>query len=141
MVDRRSEVADYPIERVEVPFDDGKTISCLLHLLPDRRKAPVVIYVPGMDQTKEVFPKARHNIALSRGFHVLAMDGPGQGNSNMQKIRAVGDNYERAGRGGDQLSRRSGPRSTRRRSRSTASAWAATGRCGCRATTIAPPRW
>src|SRR5918997_6491539 len=34
MVDRRSEVADYPIERVEVPFDDGRTISCLLHLLP-----------------------------------------------------------------------------------------------------------
>jgi dipeptidyl aminopeptidase/acylaminoacyl peptidase len=97
MVDRRSEVAGYPIERVEVPFDDGKTISCLLHLLPDRRKAPVVIYVPGMDQTKEVFPKAHHNIALSRGFHVLAMDGPGQGNSNLQKIRAVGDNYERAG--------------------------------------------
>ena len=97
MVDRRSEVADYPIERVEVPFDDGKTISCLLHLLPDRRKAPVVIYVPGMDQTKEVFPRAYQNIGIPRGFHVLAMDGPGQGNSNMQKIRAVGDNYERAG--------------------------------------------
>ena len=28
---------------------------------------------------------------------MIAMDGPGQGNSNMQKIRAVGDNYERAG--------------------------------------------
>jgi len=97
MVDRRSRVAAYPIERVEVPFDDGKTISCLLHLLPDRRKAPCVIYVPGMDQSKEVFPKASHNIGLSRGFHVLAMDGPGQGNSNMQKIRSVGDNYERAG--------------------------------------------
>jgi dipeptidyl aminopeptidase/acylaminoacyl peptidase len=97
MVDRRSKVAAYPIERVEVPFGGGKTISCLLHLLPDRRKAPVVIYVPGMDQTKEVFPKAYHNIALSRGFHVLAMDGPGQGSSNLQKIRAVKDNYERAG--------------------------------------------
>jgi dipeptidyl aminopeptidase/acylaminoacyl peptidase len=97
MVDRRAEVAEYPIERVEVPFDDGKTISCLLHLLPDRRKAPVVVYVPGMDQTKEVFPKAHYNIGIPRGFHVLAMDGPGQGNSNMQKIRAVADNYERAG--------------------------------------------
>jgi dipeptidyl aminopeptidase/acylaminoacyl peptidase len=97
MVDRRSKTASYPIERVEVPFGGGKTISCLLHLLPDRRKAPVVIYVPGMDQTKEVFPKAYHNIALSRGFHVLAMDGPGQGSSNLQKIRAVKDNYERAG--------------------------------------------
>ncbi len=97
MVDRRSKVASYPIERVEVPFDGGKTISCLFHLLPDRRKAPVVLYVPGMDQTKEVFPKAHHNVALARGFHVLAMDGPGQGSSNLQKIRAVKDNYERAG--------------------------------------------
>jgi dipeptidyl aminopeptidase/acylaminoacyl peptidase len=97
MVDRRSKVAAYPIERVEVPFGGGRSISCLLHLLPDRRRAPVVIYVPGMDQTKEVFPKAYHNIALSRGFHVLAMDGPGQGASNLRKIRAVKDNYERAG--------------------------------------------
>jgi dipeptidyl aminopeptidase/acylaminoacyl peptidase len=97
MVDRRSKLAEYPIERVEVPFDNGTTISCLLHLLPDRRKAPCVIYVPGMDQSKEVFPKAGHNIALSRGFHVIAIDGPGQGNSNLQKIRSVGLNYERAG--------------------------------------------
>ena len=97
MVDRRSKLAEYPIERVEVPFDNGTTISCLLHLLPDRRKAPCVIYVLGMDQSKEVFPKAGHNIALSRGFHVIAIDGPGQGNSNLQKIRSVGLNYERAG--------------------------------------------
>ena len=97
MVDRRSEVASYPIERVQIPFDDGKTISCLLHLLPDRRKAPCIIYVPGMDQTKESFPHARHNVAAERGFHVITMDGPGQGDSNIQKIRAVGDNYERAG--------------------------------------------
>ena len=38
MVDRRSEVAPYPIERVEVPFGGGKTISCLLHLLPENLK-------------------------------------------------------------------------------------------------------
>lgn len=97
MVDRRTEVASYPIERVEVPFDDGKTISCLLHLLPGKPKAPCVIYVPGMDQTKEAFIKAHNNIAIPRGMHVIAMDGPGQGNSNIQKIRAVGDAYERAG--------------------------------------------
>ena len=97
MVDRRSEVAPYPIERVEVPFDDGKTISCLLHLLPDRRNAPCIIYVPGMDQTKEAFPKVVGNPAIARGMHILSMDGPGQGSSNMQKIRAVGDAYERAG--------------------------------------------
>lgn len=97
MVDRRSECAAYPIERVEVPFDGGTTISGLLHLLPDRRRAPCIVYVPGMDQTKEVFPRAAHNVAIPRGFHVLAMDGPGQGNANIQKIRCVGDRYERAG--------------------------------------------
>ncbi len=102
MVDRRSDVSPYPIERVEVPFDDGTTISCLLHLLPDHLlpdngKAPVVIYVPGMDQTKEVFPKGVNNLAIARGMHMISMDGPGQGSSNIQKIRAVGDNYERAG--------------------------------------------
>jgi dipeptidyl aminopeptidase/acylaminoacyl peptidase len=97
MVDRRSEVAHYPIERIEVPFDDGKSISCLLHLLPDRRRAPVVVFVPGMDQTKEAFPLATNNVGTRRGFHVCAMDGPGQGASNLRKIRSVGDNYERAG--------------------------------------------
>ena len=97
MVDRRSALAPYPIERVEVPFDDGKTISCLLHLLPDRRKAPCVIYVPGMDQTKEYFPRVMNSLGVNRGMHVISMDGPGQGNSNIQKIRAVADNYERAG--------------------------------------------
>lgn len=97
LVDRRSQVAPYPVERIEIPFDDGKTISCLLHLLPDRRKAPCVIYVPGMDQTKESFPRVTGNPAIARGMHILSMDGPGQGNSNIQKIRAVGDAYERAG--------------------------------------------
>ena len=97
VVDRRGEVAPYPVERVEVPFDDGKTISCLLHLLPGRPKAPCVIYVPGMDQTKEAFPKVTGNPFIQRGMHILSMDGPGQGSSNMQKIRATGDNYERAG--------------------------------------------
>jgi pimeloyl-ACP methyl ester carboxylesterase len=97
LVDRRSDIAPYPVERVEVPFDAGKTISCLLHLLPDRRKAPCVIYVPGMDQTKEVFPRVSNSQGIARGMHVISIDGPGQGNSNLQKIRAVGDAYERAG--------------------------------------------
>ena len=97
MVDRRCKVAPYPVERVEVPFDNDTTISCLLHLLPGRPNAPCVIYVPGMDQTKEAFPKVTGNPFIARGMHILSMDGPGQGNSNMQKIRAVADNYERAG--------------------------------------------
>ena len=97
LVDQRSEVTAYPVERVEVPFE-GQTISCLLHLLPDRRPAPCIIYTPGMDQTKESFPRPHRNLAVERGMHVLSMDGPGQGISNIKKIRAVGDMYEQAGR-------------------------------------------
>ena len=38
-----------------------------------------------------------NNLGINRGMRVISVDGPGQGNSNMQKIRAVGDKYERAG--------------------------------------------
>ena len=85
-----------PIERMEVPFD-GKQLQVLIHLLPDRRRAPLVLYVPGMDETKESSGTPRPHF-LARGVHFAAMDGPGQGMSNMRKIRVTDDNYERAGR-------------------------------------------
>ncbi|MFC1491235.1 alpha/beta hydrolase family protein [Nitrospinota bacterium] len=93
--DRIIELADYPIERLEVPFE-GQHIQILLHLLPDRRKAPCILYIPGMDQTKEFYPYVLHNDMLRRGMHACAMDGPGQGMSNIRKIRVTADNYERA---------------------------------------------
>ncbi len=93
--DRVMALSSYPIERVEVPWE-GVSISCLLHLLPDRRQAPVVLFVPGMDMVKEMYPDPLSNAILARGMHCLSMDGPGQGASNMRKIRVTADNYERA---------------------------------------------
>jgi len=93
--DRILELADYPIERIEVPFE-GQQIQILLHFLPDRRPAPCILYIPGMDQTKEFYPYVYHNDILRRGMHACAMDGPGQGMSNIRKIRVTSDNYERA---------------------------------------------
>ena len=93
--DRIMELADYPIERIDVPFE-GQTIQIILHLLPDRRKAPCVLYIPGMDQTKEFYPYVYQNDMLRRGMHGCAMDGPGQGISNIRKIRVTANNYERA---------------------------------------------
>jgi len=84
-----------PIERIEVPFE-GNQIQVVLHLLPDRRKAPLLLYIPGMDETKESSGTPRPYF-LARGVHFAAMDGPGQGMSNMRKIRVTDDNYERAG--------------------------------------------
>ncbi len=95
--DRVMALAPYPIERIDIPFE-GQQIQILLHLLPDRRKAPCVIYVPGMDQTKEFYPYVQQNDFLQRGMHGCAMDGPGQGISNMRKVRVTADNYERAGK-------------------------------------------
>jgi len=49
-----------------------------------------------MDMVKELV-WCHPRLAQEREMNIIYMDGPGQGNSNMQKIRAVGDNYERAG--------------------------------------------
>jgi alpha-beta hydrolase superfamily lysophospholipase len=84
-----------PIERLEVDWE-GHRIQVALHLLPGRPAAPIVLYVPGMDETKESSGSPR-SYFLARGVHYAAMDGPGQGKSNMRKIRVTDDNYERAG--------------------------------------------
>ena len=89
------EVADYPIERVEIPWE-GHEIQANLHLLPGRPKAPCVIVLPGMDVTKEFHREPVDRTFTSRGMHAVVIDGPGQGTSNMRKIRITDDNYERA---------------------------------------------
>ena len=88
--------AEYPIERVEIPFE-GYSIQANYHRIPGKGKAPSVLYCPGMDATKEGFPNPAHNYFLKRGMNVLSIDGPGQGTSNMRKLRVTLDNYERAG--------------------------------------------
>jgi pimeloyl-ACP methyl ester carboxylesterase len=81
-------------ERVEIPFE-GNYVQALLYLAPGGHKAPTVLFVPGMDATKESSPKTHPFTA--RGMHCLHIDGPGQGTSNIRKIRVGVDNYERAG--------------------------------------------
>ena len=41
-------------------------------------------------------PDPQINHALDRGMHLLAMDGPGQGMSNLRGTKLTADNYERA---------------------------------------------
>jgi pimeloyl-ACP methyl ester carboxylesterase len=87
-------LADGAIERVEIPFE-GRTFPGLLHLVDDRAR-PTVLYVPGMDATKEQDPDPNNNVFAARGFNVLVIDGPGQGESNLREIWVTDDNYERA---------------------------------------------
>jgi pimeloyl-ACP methyl ester carboxylesterase len=88
--------AAYTIERVEIPFGDNY-IQGVLHLAPGAGKAPTVLFCPGMDMTKESWLAPFAHPFVARGFNCLQMDGPGQGVSNIRKIRVTVDNYERAG--------------------------------------------
>jgi dipeptidyl aminopeptidase/acylaminoacyl peptidase len=87
--------APYRIEHVDIPWNDT-VVSGNLHLVPGEGRRPLVFYVPGCDQTKEVWPHPYLNQALRRGMHVFSFDGPGQGESNLRGIRLTADNYESA---------------------------------------------
>jgi dienelactone hydrolase len=91
--------AGRPIERVELPYE-GKMIQALLHLPPRStagEKVPCVMYIPGMDGVKEDTP-ASGDPFLERGFAVLAIDGPGQGETRDRGIKCTAGNYAAAGK-------------------------------------------
>jgi dipeptidyl aminopeptidase/acylaminoacyl peptidase len=87
------------IERVELPYE-GKTISALLHLPPRTKsgeKIPCVLYIPGMDGVKEDNPLYGDPF-MEREIAVLAIDGPGQGETRARGIKCTASNYEDAGK-------------------------------------------
>lgn len=93
--DKVREYAPYRIEHVDIPWN-GTVVSGNLHLAPGEGPKPLVFYVPGCDQTKEAWPHPYYNQALQRGMHAFSFDGPGQGESNLRRIRLTADNYEEA---------------------------------------------
>lgn len=87
------------IERVELPYQ-GKSIQALLHLptgIKAGAKVPCVMYIPGMDGVKEDTP-ATGDPFIERGFAVLAIDGPGQGETRERGITCTAANYADAGK-------------------------------------------
>jgi dienelactone hydrolase len=87
------------IERVELPYQ-GKSIQALLHLptgIKADEKVPCVMYIPGMDGVKEDTP-ATGDPFIERGFAVLAIDGPGQGETRERGITCTAANYADAGK-------------------------------------------
>ena len=97
--DKFIQFAGRPIERVELPYQ-GKSIAALLHLPTNMKageKVPCVLYIPGMDGVKEDNPM--HNDPfLERGIAVLAVDGPGQGETRDRGIKCTATNYADAGK-------------------------------------------
>ncbi|MBT3351175.1 MAG: alpha/beta hydrolase [Nitrospinaceae bacterium] len=86
-----------PVERVEIPFESGKSIPGILQTVPGVENAPCVLVVPGMDTIKEYMPSPYHNHFRRRGIATLSIDGPGQGESNVRENWVTLDNFERAG--------------------------------------------
>lgn len=86
-----------PVERVDIPFENGKTIPGILQTVPGVENAPCVLVVPGMDTIKEYMPSPYHNHFRRRGMATLSIDGPGQGESNVRENWVTLENFERAG--------------------------------------------
>ena len=65
------------VEKIAIPFPDAN-LAGLLSLPRGDGPAPVVIFLPGLDSTKEQRHGGRGSL-LRRGIAVLSLDGPGQG--------------------------------------------------------------
>jgi len=83
-------VADYrngvaaltpPAQLVHIPYKNT-TLAAYLRI-PNGRRPPVVIMVPGLDSTKEEL-QATAEYFLARGLATIAVDGPGQGESEYE---------------------------------------------------------
>jgi len=88
--------APNPVELVEIPFEDNY-IQGFLHLVPGGKKAPTVVFAPGMDMTKESTINPLHHPFIVRGMNFLSLDGPGKGTSNIRKMHVTADNYCKVG--------------------------------------------
>jgi cephalosporin-C deacetylase-like acetyl esterase len=88
----------HPIERVEIPFE-GKSLAGLLHLpLNRKKKVPCVLSFDGMDSFKEAMHPVYDDKIMERGMAILALDGPGQGESLVRKIRCTINNFPKSGK-------------------------------------------
>jgi pimeloyl-ACP methyl ester carboxylesterase len=80
MVECHDRVLPYmepPVEKVAIPFPEAD-LSGLLSIPAGDGPHPTVIFLPGLDSTKEQRHSGRGSL-LRRGMAVLSLDGPGQG--------------------------------------------------------------
>ncbi len=96
--DRFIQYAPHPVERVDIPFQDT-ALSAFLHLPSapaDGASFPCVLHIGGMDGSKENMVALFGDAALSRGMAVLALDGPGQGETRNRGVTISSNNFAAA---------------------------------------------
>jgi dienelactone hydrolase len=99
--DKFAALMNRPIERVEVPFGNGKTLPGYLHLPRAPKpgeKFPCAIGIDGMDGSKEIMCSMYGDKFLERGMAHFIYDGPGQGECTYRDILVTERNHMDAGR-------------------------------------------
>jgi dipeptidyl aminopeptidase/acylaminoacyl peptidase len=89
----------YPnVERVEVPYENGLTLPALFMKAPGvMGRAPTMVAFDGLDNCKEMSVLFNGLEFAARGWHTLAIDGPGQGESIRLRDIKTRHDYEAAG--------------------------------------------
>lgn len=93
------QLAGRHIELLDVPFEE-RSVPAILSIPPTYKqgeKVPCVVIVSGMDGWKELSVAMDGDKWLQRGFAVLAVDGPGQGESLIREVWYDPDTYGRLG--------------------------------------------
>jgi hypothetical protein len=90
--ERLYEINEYPIELVSIPSEISN-VPGVYHKAVVEGRAPAVVFIPGMDNTKENYPNPLENEFVQRGIHVLAIDGPRQGEMLERGIYVNPDNH------------------------------------------------
>ena len=75
--DRALPYMEPAVEKIRIPFPEAD-LAGLLSIPAGDGRVPVVIFLPGLDSTKEQRHGGRGSL-LRRGMAVLSLDGPGQG--------------------------------------------------------------
>ncbi len=76
-----------------VEFEKGKNTYFIFHKASGNGPKPTILYLPGMDQVKEDYPNPFNNKFASRGMNICSMDGPGQGECNINAVWQDENNY------------------------------------------------
>ena len=84
------------MERVEFPFE-GKKLYGNFYYGGKGEKQPCLLMLPGMDMVKEEWHGIVMRYAIPKGFVVLIVDQPGQGESLVNGLKVTLNNPERAG--------------------------------------------
>lgn len=79
---------------LELPY--GPVFAILYLPAGGSTKIPAAIHFPGTDMFKEEFPNPFDNLFIDRGVAILAIDGPGQGETLVEGVTLTAERYDEA---------------------------------------------